>query len=844
MNAFKINFLEIAFYWTVLNFLNLKGLRRSYLPKPITSVRYFYLFITALSVVLVGYSQPANQCWKVISAGGRFTVAIKADGTLWAWGENAFGQLGLGITNNTAVPKQVGKENNWQTIVAAFGHTVALKNDGTLWAWGRNGSGQLGDGTNVNRNIPIQVGTANDWASISARGFHTVAVKTDGTLWAWGSNSNGQLGDGTNWDKKIPTQIGTDIDWAIVSAHSHTLAIKTNGTLWAWGHNLYGQLGDGTTANQNTPIQIGTEKNWAIVSAGQFYSWAIKKDGTLWSWGINNNGQIGAGVSLETHIPTQVGSDAWKAIIAGVGSSTWNDHTLGIRSDNTLWGCGYNLFGQVGDGTTVNKKVLTRIDTDTGFVAVTAGSDHTMAIRKDGSLWGWGSNVGALGNGSINGYSVPTQVINPCVPCPAATTRITNLSSCKALVYSGNTYTANTILKDTIKSGVGCDSIYNVVNINISPATTTTHTNNLTSCKSVVYNSNTYSTSAVIRDTIKNTQGCDSIYNVASIKILPITPVTNNVNLSSCKSIVYKGNTYTSSAFLRDTVVSVNGGCDSIYNITNLIIKPIIPVNQDKSLRGCAEVIYNGNTYTASTMVRDTLRSITGCDSVYNTINITISPIKPVHQASSYSNCDSVVFNGIVYRHSTTIIDTIRTDRGCDSIFKQTTIKIFDKPSIKFIHSQMNVPANEPFRLQPVTTLAKVFKWEPGIYLDHDNVQSPVCTPVKDTVYKLKVVGDNGCADSAYLAVIVFKTINVPTAFSPNGDGVNDKWEIKLLDSYPKNKVQIFDRWGRLLCENLGNFRSWDGKYKGRDVPVGVYYYIIRLGPSLSSYNGSVTVLR
>jgi len=187
----------------------------------------------------------------VISAGGYHTVAILADGTLWAWGRNLEGQLGNGtishhedgITTPGIVPFQIGIAGNWAFVSAGGLHNAAIKTDGTLWAWGENDFGQLGDGTTENRTVPVRIGSDNNWASVFAGGSYTVAIKTDGTLWAWGTNDFGQLGDGTTENRTAPVQIGTSGNWKSVSVcgsyHSfdkkHTVAIKTDGTLWAWG---------------------------------------------------------------------------------------------------------------------------------------------------------------------------------------------------------------------------------------------------------------------------------------------------------------------------------------------------------------------------------------------------------------------------------------------------------------------------------------------------------------------------------------------------------------------------------------------------------------------------------
>jgi alpha-tubulin suppressor-like RCC1 family protein len=129
---------------------------------------------------------------------------------------------------------------------------MAIKTNGTLWAWGSNSLGQLGDGTTTNKNIPTQIGTATDWKIVAGGLDHSLAIKNNGTLWAWGNNSSGQLGNGSTTRSTIPIQIGTATDWKmIVGGTNFSIALKNNGTLWAWGLNNMGQLGDGTTINKN-----------------------------------------------------------------------------------------------------------------------------------------------------------------------------------------------------------------------------------------------------------------------------------------------------------------------------------------------------------------------------------------------------------------------------------------------------------------------------------------------------------------------------------------------------------------------------------------------------------------
>jgi hypothetical protein len=226
---------------------------------------------------------------KAVASGGAHSLALKNDGTLWAWGYNYFGQLGDNTNTNSNVPVQVSNLSGVQAIAAgSLHHSLALKNDGTLWAWGANGTGQLGDGTNADSNTPVQVDGLSGVQAIAAGDFHSLALKNDGTLWAWGNNDLGQLGDGTNADSNTPVQVnGLSGVQAIAGSWGHSLALKNDGTLWAWGANWIGQLGDGTNSNSNTPVQVSNLSGVQAIAAGGDYSLAIgsfeEKEPYTWS---------------------------------------------------------------------------------------------------------------------------------------------------------------------------------------------------------------------------------------------------------------------------------------------------------------------------------------------------------------------------------------------------------------------------------------------------------------------------------------------------------------------------------------------------------------------------------
>jgi Secretion system C-terminal sorting domain/Regulator of chromosome condensation (RCC1) repeat len=248
--------------------------------------------------------------WQSISAGSLFSLALKTDGTLWAWGDNYYKQLGLGaLVPNQLVPVQVGTDNDWYIISAGANHSLASKLSGPLYSWGNNSFGQLGLGfTGSGQNIPTFVSSGVFWKSISAGGIHNLAIKDDNTLWAWGNNSSGELGDNTTILRNTPVQIGTDTNWFSVETGSNiSAALKATGTLWTWGYNHKGQLGDNTLIDKHIPTQLGTATYWATISAGGWQMVARVNSSIFnintYSWGDNTYGD---GTTTDRLVPTLI----------------------------------------------------------------------------------------------------------------------------------------------------------------------------------------------------------------------------------------------------------------------------------------------------------------------------------------------------------------------------------------------------------------------------------------------------------------------------------------------------------------------------------------------------------
>jgi alpha-tubulin suppressor-like RCC1 family protein len=265
--------------------------------------------------------------WKSVSNRGNFIAAIKTDGSLWTWGLNTSGQLGDNTTTSRSTPVTTfAGGNNWKQFSCGRDHTAAIKTDGSLWGWGRNEFGRLGINLgNVNRVTPVTTfAGGNNWKQVSAGYYHTAAIKTDGSLWIWGVNNpfgtpSGQLGTNDIVDRSTPvTTFAGGNNWKQVACgYRHTAAIKTDGTLWTWGSNVGGGLGDFSTTNRSTPVTtFAGGNNWKQVSCGRANTAAIKTDGSLWTWGEGSSNSLGSSGAnnRSTPITTFAGGTNWKQV--------------------------------------------------------------------------------------------------------------------------------------------------------------------------------------------------------------------------------------------------------------------------------------------------------------------------------------------------------------------------------------------------------------------------------------------------------------------------------------------------------------------------------------------------
>lgn len=247
-----------------------------------------------------------------ITKSGNHVIVLMSDGRVYTWGENSWGQLGHGVKEiNGLEPMQVRGLTNVIEVAAGHGHSMALKDDGTVWAWGMNHHGQVGQEGGGQILTPMQVPELTNIIKIAAGGYFSMALKDDGTVWTWGINNQGQLGHGKYEaypPHPIPTQVNGISDVKeIAGGYDHSIALKNDGTVYAWGCNYLGQLGQGDMGSASiSPVEVKGLQNIKKITIGGDHSIALQNDGTVWSWGQNSWGQLGNQTKIVESKPVKV----------------------------------------------------------------------------------------------------------------------------------------------------------------------------------------------------------------------------------------------------------------------------------------------------------------------------------------------------------------------------------------------------------------------------------------------------------------------------------------------------------------------------------------------------------
>jgi alpha-tubulin suppressor-like RCC1 family protein len=357
-----------------------------------------------------------------ISAGNDATCAIRGDGTVRCWGRGTDGQLGNGLGTSSATPVLVSSAGGALArarIAAGWYTSCALTPQGSIYCWGRNQDGELGIGTSSPYSTtPVQVPFL--YAADVAVGVDHVCALRMGSVSCWGNNDEGQLGTGDQVDRYSPTFVpGITQVVAITAGYQHTCALVAAGNVWCWGRNLSGQIGDGnpigTVSHYLSPIRVGPPGghplgNVVTISARAEGTCAVLANGTVQCWGLNSSGQLGDGTTTSRSTPAPVLGLSGVTAISAAGIA----QACVVLDDGQARCWGDNGFGQLGDGTSTSSSSPVAVANVTHAVDIAVHGSHACVLQSDARVWCWGNNTsGQLGNGTTIGSNVPVLAGNP-----------------------------------------------------------------------------------------------------------------------------------------------------------------------------------------------------------------------------------------------------------------------------------------------------------------------------------------------------------------------------------------------------------------------------------------------
>ena len=335
---------------------------------------------------------PTGNVKPMIGAGNGFRVILASDGSLWSCGEEPQGFPSLGLSDigihNTVPLRRIGNETNWVAVSSASALTIALKADGTLWGWGENHHGQLGANPRVQPHLS-PINADSDWAQIAAGGAWVMALKKNGTLWAWGNNWAGQLGLGTTKETPEPAPVGNSTNWTKVWAHAsgvQTVGQQADGSLWYWG-SLTRDSKD-NASKVSVPTRVSSDTNWIDVCFGDRSVFAIQSDGSLWCWGADAPFYAEKQDSTSLLTPRRIGPDKdWQACASDGGF-----YSLLKKREGSIW-----MMNAGDPGHQLNKSDrlnIQKIQLPADATTFVSWSNGGIVLTRDGEVWSWGRVYG------------------------------------------------------------------------------------------------------------------------------------------------------------------------------------------------------------------------------------------------------------------------------------------------------------------------------------------------------------------------------------------------------------------------------------------------------------------
>lgn len=761
---------------------------------------------------------------------GYGVAAIKDDNTGWVWG--ALGGLKPVYIINDVVYASAGVD------VCSF-----IKEDGTVWSIGYNNNGLFGNGKKDSTYtlVPQKMSGINSAVRVAIAGSTT--------------NYNGIYG-------------------------SVITILLSDGTVMTIGSNLYGLLGNNSANStvSTTPVSISGLKDIIDIKSNNITTIALDKHGDVYTWGAVYDGN---GTTPDNYIPQKIAS--LKNIVAISGINPGN-HFLALDSARNCYAWGNSAWGQTGTTTAITPTLVA-----TDVVDIMAGRNFSYIIKKDSSLWATGSSAGGsiwmnLSDVQRNVFTHIDPTVSPmqlCKPSPVPF-KIRVLQSIKICIGDSfkvgkNTYMNEGSYKDTLQSWENIDSIV-TTRITYNPVSNTYQ--KITLCKGDQFKAgmHIYTSSGIYHDTLSNYTGCDSIiitdltvnspvlsgqnikicrggsYSIGKNKYLfPGTyfdtfpgyegcdsiltthlsfyaPATFIQTVKICNGEIYSigKNKYTNTGTFIDTIPNYIG-CDSIVTT---ILRVASPTAYNQSVAICPGYTYviGKSKYALAGIYTDTLVNQTGCDSVVTTTLI-VKPGSNYNQTISICAGEQFSVGKNRYNMQGTYHDTFLNSASCDSLVT-TVLVIKNKPIADFTFDDKLYYTDDIIQLINLSKGSNRHRWHFGGTTGDSSILFNPSTTYKSegerNIRLISIDSHTECSDTAFHKIHIHEMpkLFIPSAFSPNGDGLNDLF-YPVTKNFDLLKMNVFNRWGESLFVAEGSTPGWDGRYKGEPCIKGVYMYIM-----------------